>query len=307
MPERAHVANAQKLRVRSVEHVFARQKGPMGLFVRSNRHRKGAGENRPRQSGLQHPRLRLTPSKVGGVEADPAERFGEAGRVTKLEIAKFVTWHSSCLVTTRCLHHVRNCSGPSFGQRAPYSAHGCKCFALLLFVPVPADAAASPGALASLRRPRSARSETDGGNNARADNNGTVTSDTKGTLRTRGAYHHRTAPLSRGIARPRDRPNSQSRSPTCATSAGLWRAATCSRYGLGKAPAGLYRQEPGRLTAMPKPRQCLISQCQLARQSGRTGPRDICGTSSLDGRVTNHGQGCNSAFQRRSEAEPDIR
>jgi IS5 family transposase len=36
MPERMRVANAQKSKVRSaVEHVFARQKGPMGLFVRT--------------------------------------------------------------------------------------------------------------------------------------------------------------------------------------------------------------------------------------------------------------------------------
>src|SRR6202051_2758053 len=32
---------------------------------------------------------------------------------------------------------------PSFGQRAPFSADGCKCCALLLFVPVASDAPAS--------------------------------------------------------------------------------------------------------------------------------------------------------------------
>jgi hypothetical protein len=36
MPERMRIANAQKSKVRSaVEHVFAHQKGPMGLFVRT--------------------------------------------------------------------------------------------------------------------------------------------------------------------------------------------------------------------------------------------------------------------------------
>jgi IS5 family transposase len=36
MPERMRIANAQKSKVRSVvEHVFAHQKGPMGLIVRT--------------------------------------------------------------------------------------------------------------------------------------------------------------------------------------------------------------------------------------------------------------------------------
>jgi len=36
MPRRTAVANAAKSRVRAaIEHVFARQKGPMGLFVRT--------------------------------------------------------------------------------------------------------------------------------------------------------------------------------------------------------------------------------------------------------------------------------
>ena len=36
MPERTRIANAQKSKVRStVEHVFAHQKGLMGLFVRT--------------------------------------------------------------------------------------------------------------------------------------------------------------------------------------------------------------------------------------------------------------------------------
>jgi hypothetical protein len=36
MPERVRIANAQKSKVRSaVKHVFALQKGPMGLFVRT--------------------------------------------------------------------------------------------------------------------------------------------------------------------------------------------------------------------------------------------------------------------------------
>jgi IS5 family transposase len=36
LPERMRIANAQKSKVRSVvEHVFAHQKGPMGLIVRT--------------------------------------------------------------------------------------------------------------------------------------------------------------------------------------------------------------------------------------------------------------------------------
>jgi transposase, IS5 family len=36
MPERMRIANAQKSKVRSVvDHVFAHQKGPMGLIVRT--------------------------------------------------------------------------------------------------------------------------------------------------------------------------------------------------------------------------------------------------------------------------------
>src|SRR5208282_6584332 len=108
---------------------------------------------------------------------------------------------------------VRNHSRPSFGQRAPFSAHGCKCCALLLFVPVAGDAAASAGALASLRRPRSARSETDGGNNACADNGRTASDDAERTLRSRGAYHGRTAAQSRGTARTRQRAHQPAQPP----------------------------------------------------------------------------------------------
>ena len=72
-------------------------------------------------------------------------------------------------------------------------------------VPVAGDAAASSGALASLRRPRSARSETDGGKHARADNQRTAAHDTKRTLRSRGAYHRRPGALS-----AKDRRNIQS-------------------------------------------------------------------------------------------------
>ena len=84
-------------------------------------------------------------------------------------------------------------------------------------VPVAGDAAASPGALASPRSPRSARSETDGGKNAYEENQRTAASDKKGALRSGGAYHRGPAALSRGIGRARQR------SPTCATSAGCWR------------------------------------------------------------------------------------
>ena len=35
MPEAVARANARKSRIRGVEHVFARQKGPMGLVIRT--------------------------------------------------------------------------------------------------------------------------------------------------------------------------------------------------------------------------------------------------------------------------------
>jgi hypothetical protein len=69
-------------------------------------------------------------------------------------------------------------------------------------VPVAGDAAASPGALASLRRPRSARSETDGEKNARADNQRSASDDTKRTLQSRGADHRPASNLPRRIGGP---------------------------------------------------------------------------------------------------------
>ncbi len=52
MPERTRFANAQKSKVRSaVEHVFAHQKGLMGLFVRTIGLARAA-QDRARQSRL---------------------------------------------------------------------------------------------------------------------------------------------------------------------------------------------------------------------------------------------------------------
>ena len=55
MPRRTALANAARSRVRSaVKHVFARQKGPMGLVVRTiGIARPGNDEDRPRQSRLR--------------------------------------------------------------------------------------------------------------------------------------------------------------------------------------------------------------------------------------------------------------
>ncbi len=65
MPERMRIANAQKSEVRSaVEHVFAHQKGPIGLIVRTNRHSPRQGEKRHGQSGLQHAPVRLAEDEM---------------------------------------------------------------------------------------------------------------------------------------------------------------------------------------------------------------------------------------------------
>ena len=55
MPRRTARANARKSAVRSaVEHVFARQKGPMGLYHPRHRHCPSENQDRPRQPRLQH-------------------------------------------------------------------------------------------------------------------------------------------------------------------------------------------------------------------------------------------------------------
>jgi hypothetical protein len=55
MPRRSARANNRKSKVRAaIEHVFARQKGPMGLFIRTHRHRSRQNQNRLGQYPLQH-------------------------------------------------------------------------------------------------------------------------------------------------------------------------------------------------------------------------------------------------------------
>jgi hypothetical protein len=74
--------------------------------------------------------------------------------------------------------------------------HGCKCYALVLSVPVASDAPAPSGARASARRPRLARPKNDGGNNASADNQRTDAPDAYRALRSRSSDHKRAAEIS---------------------------------------------------------------------------------------------------------------
>src|ERR1700730_11058470 len=82
---------------------------------------------------------------------------------------------------------------------------GASADALLLFVPFASDAPASSVAEASARRPRLARPENDGGNNARADTYRTDAPDADRALRSAHADHQRTAGLPGRLARTRQR------------------------------------------------------------------------------------------------------
>jgi hypothetical protein len=64
-------------------------------------------------------------------------------------------------------------------------------------LPVASDAPASSGARASARRPRLARPENDGGNNASADNQRTDAPDADRALRSHSADHKRAAAIPR--------------------------------------------------------------------------------------------------------------
>ncbi len=109
---------------------------------------------------------------------------------------------------------------PSSGHLAPFV--GCMAAsadALLLFVPVAGDAPASSVAMASARRPRLARPENDGRNNASAHTNRADAPDANRAFGARGSQ------TSYRLSR-KARPNAQMRMPTSATSATCWRGAT---------------------------------------------------------------------------------
>src|ERR1700677_4354678 len=78
--------------------------------------------------------------------------------------------------------------------------HGCKCFALLLFVPVASDAPA-----VSVAGPpsegRDWRGRNDGGSNASTDTSRTDAPDADRTLRSRGADHEGPGGFSRRLNR----------------------------------------------------------------------------------------------------------
>jgi hypothetical protein len=82
---------------------------------------------------------------------------------------------------------------------------GASASALLLFVPAAGGAPASSVARASARRPRLARPENDGGNNASADDNRTDAPDPNGVVRALDADHERSAGLPGRLGRTRKR------------------------------------------------------------------------------------------------------
>ena len=83
MPERMRIANAQKSKVRSaVEHVFAHQKGPMGLIVRTIGIARARVKIGTGQSRLQHAPLRLADDKIRGCMTPMAPR-GPSHRKTR--------------------------------------------------------------------------------------------------------------------------------------------------------------------------------------------------------------------------------
>src|ERR1700738_4855371 len=82
---------------------------------------------------------------------------------------------------------------------------GASADALLLFVPVAGDAPASSVAQASVRRPRLARPENDGGNNASADDNRADAPDANGAVRAADADHERTSGFPGRFGRTRKR------------------------------------------------------------------------------------------------------
>jgi hypothetical protein len=93
--------------------------------------------------------------------------------------------------------------------------------ALLLFVPVAGDAPASSVAEASARRPRLARPENDGGNDASADNQRPDAPDANRALRSRSADHKRAAEFPGGLAGTCKRVHQSSQHPLDAGAAGF--------------------------------------------------------------------------------------
>ena len=82
---------------------------------------------------------------------------------------------------------------------------GANADALLLFVPVAGDAPASSVAVASARRPRLARPENDGGNNAGTYDNRTDAPDSNRAVRAGSADHEPTAGFPGRLGRTRKR------------------------------------------------------------------------------------------------------
>src|SRR5215467_9519823 len=95
---------------------------------------------------------------------------------------------------------------------------GASADALLLFVPAAGGAPASSVARASARRPRLARPENDGGNNASADDNRAYAPDPNGAVRAADADHERTSRISGRFGRTRERARQCRSNPPYASS-----------------------------------------------------------------------------------------
>jgi len=105
---------------------------------------------------------------------------------------------------------------PSFFRpcRTVRRLHGCKCFALVLFVPVAGDAPAASGA-GPPSEGRDWRGQNDGGKNASINNQRTDAPDADRTLRPCGAHHIRPCEFSGRLNRTPQRANQPAQYPQC--------------------------------------------------------------------------------------------
>jgi len=136
---------------------------------------------------------------------------------------------------------------------------GCKCFALLLFVPVAGDAPAVSGA-GPPSEGRDWRGRNDGGNNASADTKRTDAPDADRTLRPGGADGQSSDGISGRLNRTPQRSDQPAEHPQRPGAAG--HLALTREYPCRFAPAGASRSEQWKLIAVfafgrwTRPKQC---------------------------------------------------
>jgi hypothetical protein len=144
----------------------------------------------------------------------------------------------------------------------------------------------TPRALASLRRPRSARSETDGGKNARADNQRTASDDTKRTLRSCGAYRRRPSDLPRRITGAHRSAHQPAQHPLCGG------AARFLAVGRGEkaAPFASLRRRRHRADQSPGAALPVAKQARLVKRpaGGQRGAGRITNTKTKHLRIGVH-------------------